>query len=251
MICDHLMHFTRNGANEAQTVTATAYTTNYVDWLAAGRGELGTGEELMGVFSIAAVPQGGITSLTFELRGSNTADGTTLTGTIVTLGASRALSAADLGIEQVSVTPAADDTFTATAHGLSAGDAVYIGATTTQPPGTSASTVYYVRTSGLTANAFTVSTTGAAGSVVDVTGAGSGAVFRRAYPAASGPAGLAVSVPVVVCIDPSLTQQGFRYLQGHITVSGVSVSAPIVGTLVTGHPDQQRYRSYPTSIVVS
>lgn len=62
---------------------------------------------------------------------------------------------------------AATDLFTATAHGLAAGDQVQFSAISA-PNGVTAGLTYYVIASGLTANAFKVSTT-AGGATIDVT----------------------------------------------------------------------------------
>lgn len=81
------------------------------------------------------------------------------------------------------------DTFTTgEAHGLVAGDRVVFdnlatagdSSSTTLGGGLTAGTVYYVRTTGLTSYAFTVSTTGSAGTVVDLTGTnGFGVIVRK------------------------------------------------------------------------
>lgn len=63
---------------------------------------------------------------------------------------------------------AAGDTINKTSHGLVAGDRVRF-TTLTAGAGLNTTTTYYVRTAGLTANAFTVSTISAAGAVVDIT----------------------------------------------------------------------------------
>lgn len=71
----------------------------------------------------------------------------------------------------VSVTvDAGTDVFTATAHGLVAGDTVIFETDGTIPTGVTADSQYYVISSGLTADAFKVSTT-LGGSTIDVTNA--------------------------------------------------------------------------------
>lgn len=66
------------------------------------------------------------------------------------------------------------DLFGCTAHGLSAGDQLVINATQGElPTGISANTVYFVLASGLTADAFKLSTT-PAGSSLDMSGSASG-----------------------------------------------------------------------------
>jgi len=70
-------------------------------------------------------------------------------------------------------TVTAADTFTSNAHGLAADDRVFVAAVAgeTLPAGLSATTLYYVRATGLTADTFTLATT-SGGSAVDVTAAG-------------------------------------------------------------------------------
>jgi hypothetical protein len=66
------------------------------------------------------------------------------------------------------------DTATATAHGLLADDEVIFTTTTgTLPTGLAERTAYYVRSAGLTANAFTVATT-PGGTAIDMTGTATG-----------------------------------------------------------------------------
>jgi hypothetical protein len=77
---------------------------------------------------------------------------------------------------------ASTDTFSTSPvlHGFAAGDPVELegGLLGALPAGLTSGTVYYVRTTGLTTTAFTLSTTGAGGSVVDVTADGSVHVRR-------------------------------------------------------------------------
>jgi len=70
-------------------------------------------------------------------------------------------------------TVTAADTFTSNVHGLAADDRVFVAAVAgeTLPAGLSATTLYYVRATGLTADTFTLATT-SGGSAVDVTAAG-------------------------------------------------------------------------------
>lgn len=70
-------------------------------------------------------------------------------------------------------TVATSDTFTSNAHGLAADDRVFVWAVAGEslPSGLSATTLYYVRSAGLTSDTFTLSTT-SGGSAVDVTAAG-------------------------------------------------------------------------------
>jgi hypothetical protein len=72
------------------------------------------------------------------------------------------------------------DVFTSIGHGLAADDRVFFTAPVGQsgvPAGLSATTLYFVRATGLTADAFTVSTT-SGGAAVDVTAAGEVAFFK-------------------------------------------------------------------------
>lgn len=70
-------------------------------------------------------------------------------------------------------TVTAADTFTSNVHGLAADDRVFVAAVAgeTLPAGLSATTLYYVRATGLTADTFTLATT-SGGAAVDVTDAG-------------------------------------------------------------------------------
>lgn len=71
------------------------------------------------------------------------------------------------------------DVFTSVGHGLSADDRVFVTTVggDALPTGLSATTLYFVRSTGLTADAFTLSTT-SGGAAVDVTAAGEVAWFR-------------------------------------------------------------------------
>jgi hypothetical protein len=84
-------------------------------------------------------------------------------------------SAVNLGTQVTQsnlVANATTDTFTSsTAHGLTAGTIVQFQGTTL-PAGITAGTNYFVRTAGLTATVFSVSTTAASGAVVNFTTAG-------------------------------------------------------------------------------
>lgn len=70
-------------------------------------------------------------------------------------------------------TVTAADTFTSNVHGLAADDRVFVAAVAgeTLPAGLSATTLYFVRATGLTSDTFTLATT-SGGSAVDVTAAG-------------------------------------------------------------------------------
>lgn len=68
---------------------------------------------------------------------------------------------------------ASTDTITSYAHGLTAGTALYVDDVFAEalPTGLAKTTLYYVSSTGLTANAFRVSLTNG-GSVIDITGSG-------------------------------------------------------------------------------
>ena len=73
----------------------------------------------------------------------------------------------------VTITIASPAVFTLNNHGLVAGDTVYLETTGTLPPGLSADTPYYVISSGLTINAFELSTA-RGGSAINTSGSQSG-----------------------------------------------------------------------------
>ena len=72
-----------------------------------------------------------------------------------------------------SISNASPAVFTLASHGLAAGDALVLSTSGSLPTGLTVGTVYYVISSGLTANAFQVST-GPGGSAVNTSSAGSG-----------------------------------------------------------------------------
>lgn len=76
------------------------------------------------------------------------------------------------------VAEADDDTITAVAHGLSAGDTVIFETDGTIPTGITADTQYYVISSGLTADVFKVSAT-LGGSAINITADGTGNHFIK------------------------------------------------------------------------
>lgn len=71
------------------------------------------------------------------------------------------------------------DTFTSVAHGLTTDDRVWFTTITgdTLPTGLSSTTLYFVRATGLTADAFTIATT-SGGAAVDITAAGECAFWK-------------------------------------------------------------------------
>ena len=83
-------------------------------------------------------------------------------------------SATDRAVELPVTFTIATDTATATAHGLLADDEITFAATTgTLPTGLADRTAYYVRSTGLTANTFTVAAT-PGGTAIDLTGTATG-----------------------------------------------------------------------------
>ncbi len=70
-------------------------------------------------------------------------------------------------------TAATSDTITSNGHGLATDDRVFVWAVNGEslPTGLSATTLYYVRATGLTTDAFTLATT-SGGAAVDITGVG-------------------------------------------------------------------------------
>lgn len=106
--------------------------------------------------------------------------------TIVAVGVWNALSAGTFqGYWQIGstlrgvATVTTGDTFTSVGHGLAADDRVFVTAAAGDalPAGLAIDTLYFVRATGLTADAFTLSTT-SGGAAVDVTAAGECAWFR-------------------------------------------------------------------------
>lgn len=76
-------------------------------------------------------------------------------------------------------TAATSDTFTSVAHGLTTDDRVFFSAIAGEslPTGLSATVLYFVRATGLTADAFTIATT-SGGAAVDITAAGECAFWK-------------------------------------------------------------------------
>ena len=89
-------------------------------------------------------------------------------------GASRIVSYGAARIDRLVTINASTETFSATAHGLSANDQVVFSASQgTLPAPLVSGTTYFIRATGLTADTFTVSTT-AGGGALDITGATTG-----------------------------------------------------------------------------
>lgn len=101
---------------------------------------------------------------------------------VASSGATKIIGIATIGGAPQIASAAVTDTITAYAHGLVADDRVvfYPGYNVTLPTGITEGTVYWVRSTGLTTDTFTVSTT-QGGAAVDVTGA-AGAILQRVTP---------------------------------------------------------------------
>lgn len=82
-------------------------------------------------------------------------------------------------LDGVATITASSDTFASFAHGLTTDDRVFFAAVAGEslPAGLSATTLYFVRSTGLTADAFTVATT-SGGAAVNVTADGEVAFFK-------------------------------------------------------------------------
>lgn len=94
----------------------------------------------------------------------------------------------------------ASDTLYIPGHGLAAGDRIAFfnyEAFADLPAGLTEGTVYFVRTTGLTTDQFTVSTTGAGGTAVDITTLGGGYAIKI------------IPIPVTQGIEPALLSSAF------------------------------------------
>lgn len=239
-----------------QNFQATGLTTDWVDLTAANRGSMGDGEDLYAVWHLTAPPTGNPTYIQFQLRAGDTVDGSGLTGGVVSLAQSRVYTTDELGYTQItpnSIDAGTDEfRFTApAAHGLVAGDALYITTTTggTLPTITGFTNFrnpVYVVSAGLTAQNFRVSAS-PGGPTLDITAAGTGTGYRRA----TAGTGLGVSPAFEVCINPDALSKGYRYLQGYIVTDGTLTQWPLTCAITHCPTDNQRYRVYPTSIVAS
>jgi hypothetical protein len=250
--------FILTGASGQTFTNVGAYTTDYVDLTASGRGSLGDGEDLYAVFHLTAPPSGSVTNVIVELRASDTADATSLTGDVRALGTSRVYPIGDLGYTPTTITTVdtTNNWFVvsgAVGHGLQANEAIYITSTLTWP-GVTGITDFklpvYVSATSLTTNNFRVALT-PGGTAVTLPSAGTGVIgFRRA----TAGAGQAVSPAIEFCLNPDATSRGLRYVQAFVTLTNGSVAThtavPMTGVITLNPTDNQRYRVYPTSIVV-
>jgi hypothetical protein len=99
-------------------------------------------------------------------------------------GTGKIIGIATIGGASQIASAATSDTITAYTHGLTTDDRLvfYPGYNVTLPTGITEGTVYFIRATGLTSDAFTISTT-SGGAAVDVTGA-AGAIFQKVTPVA-------------------------------------------------------------------
>jgi len=256
MLTDDKLHLTWNNGVSNQVFADTGgLSANMIDIGGADRFNLGNGEDLYAVWSLGAQPSGQVTSITFAVMGSTTQSGGNLSGTEVMIGTSRAFTPAELGLNPVISTTLdnTNETFTANGHGLANGTAVYLTAATTPTNGDSITDwrnkVLYVIESAT--NTFKLSQT-SGGSSINFTSNGNTVGVRRvAYDATTGGN---TAAHVAVCLNPDLIAKGYRYLQGRVTITGGIASQTAVtcsGVITTVPPAQQRFLSYPTSIVAS
>jgi hypothetical protein len=153
----HAAAFSDLGVTE---ISGGSYARQAISWAAAGSGVRATSAQLS-----IPIPAG---------------------STVVALGVFNALT---VGVQQAfgqvgstlrgAATVTTGDTFTSVGHGLATDDRVFFStvAGDALPAGLSATTLYFVRATGLTADAFTVATT-SGGAAVDVTAAGEAAWYK-------------------------------------------------------------------------
>lgn len=161
----HAGAFTDVGTTE---VSGGSYASQAITWAAAGSGVVATSAQLT-----IPIPAG---------------------TTVQTVGDFSALSAGSIyayagyhstaPAKGVATVLSSSDTFTSYAHGLTTDDRVFFWPVNGEalPTGLSATTLYFVRSTGLTTDAFTVATT-SGGAAVDITVANGGEVgFQRTVP---------------------------------------------------------------------
>lgn len=256
MITDDKLHLTWNNSQSSQVFADTGgLSANMIDLGAANRMNLGNGEDLYAVWSLSGQPSGVATSLTFSVVGSTTQSGGNVSGTEVTIGTSRAFTLTELGCNPIISTTLDNttDTFTlASGHGLTDGTAVYLTAATLPTNGDSITDwrnkVLYVRDAAATTIKLSQTLGGAA---INFTSNGTTVGVRRVnFDSVSGATSLA---QVAVCLNPDLINKGYQYVQGRLTITGGVANSSAVtatGVITTVPPAQQRWLSYPTSIVV-
>lgn len=111
------------------------------------------------------------------------------------------------------VTIASPAIFSLTAHGLQAGEQVYFTTTGALPTGLTANTIYFVIATGLTTNAFEVSTT-RGGAAVNTSGSQSGTHTAKSCPWGLGDGSTTFNVPdvrgnVIAAFKTSSTNFGY------------------------------------------
>jgi len=133
----------------------------------------GTATDLSYSWTAPVVPAGGV--VTWDATNLATVSATfTGVGTYQLACRVTSYAATDRIIDKAVTFNLSTDTATATAHGLAAGDPVTFTATTgTLPTGLQEQTTYWVRSGGLTADAFTVATA-PGGTLLDLSGAAGG-----------------------------------------------------------------------------
>lgn len=255
MITDDKLHLTwNNGTHYTTFVNTGGLGANVIDLAAAGRFNMGNGEDLYAVFSLGNHPSGTCTGLTFAVVGGTAESGGNISAGEVTIGSSRTFTPEELGCNPVvPITSLANATelFTLANHGLTAGTAVFLSASTLPTNGDGIANYFqkplYVVTP-LT-NTFALSQT-VGGAPINWTSDGAGLGYRLANYNAAG----SQLAQVAVCINPDLINRGYRYVQARVTIGGgiTNMSAiPVSCVITTVPPAQQRWLSYPTSIVAS
>jgi hypothetical protein len=254
MITDDKLHLTWNNSQSSQVFADTGgLSANMIDLGAADRMNLGNGEDLYAVWSLSGQPSGVATSLTFSLVGSTTQSGGNVSGTEVTIGTSRAFTLTELGCNSIISTTLDNttETFSAASHGLTDGTAVYLTAAALPTNGDGITDwrnkALYVRDAA--SGTFKLSQT-VGGAAINFTSNGTTVGVRRVnFDFVSGATSLA---QVAVCLNPDLINKGYRYLQGRLTITGGLANSSAVtatGVITTVPPAQQRWLSYPTSIL--
>ena len=255
MLTDDKLHLTwNNGSNYTAWTNAGGLAGNVIDIGAPGRFNLGNGEDLYAVFSLGNHPSGPCSSLTFTVVGGTAESGNISAGE-AWLGSSRAFNPTELGCNpQVAITSldhATTDAFTLANHGLANGTALFLSGDAMPTNGDSITNfhmkpLYVVETA---TNTFKLSQT-VAGTAINWTGTTTNLGYRLAN---YNPAGSQLA-QVAVCLNPDLINKGYRYVQARVTIGGgvTNLSAVLVSSVITTVPPaQQRWLSYPTSIVAS
>jgi hypothetical protein len=255
MITDDKLHLTwNNGSNYATFVSTGGLGPNVIDLGGPGRFNLGNGEDLYAVFSLGNYPSGAITGMAFVVAGGTAESGGSISGGDVWLGSSRSLTPEELGcppIVNITSLANASDEFTLASHGLANGTAVFLKAGTLPTNGDGIANYYqkplYVVQQ--TTNTFKLSQT-LNGASINWSSDGANLGYRLAN---YNPAGSQLA-QVAVCLDPDLINKGYRYIQARVVLGDGQINqtaVPVSCVITTVPPAQQRWLSYPTSIVVS